>query len=75
MCPLSPASAWLQAYTAARLQHFAYHFARRVNPALTKEQVDYVTAEVLGSLAALQEPVLPQTPQQNLRLVLRHDCL
>lgn len=63
-----------QAYTLQRIQHFAFHFARRINPALTKEQVDYVTSEVLGSLAAMQE-ALPPMPQQNLRLVLRHDCL
>jgi len=64
----------MQAYTLQRIQHFAHHFARRVNPALTKDQVEYVTNEVVGSLAALQE-VLPPVPQQNLRLVLRHDCL
>jgi transcriptional antiterminator len=64
----------LQAYTLQRLQHFAHHFARRVNPQLTREQVEYVTNEVVQSMAALQEP-MAAIPQQNLRLVLRHDCL
>jgi hypothetical protein len=56
------------------LQHFAHHFSRRVNPQLTREQVEYVTNEVVQSMAALQEP-MAAIPQQNLRLVLRHDCL
>lgn len=64
----------LQAYTLQRLQHFAHLFARRVNPQLTSEQVDYVANEVLQATAAMQEPVAA-IPQQNLRLVLRHDCL
>lgn len=64
----------LQAYTLQRLQHFAHLFARRINPTLTREQVDYVTNECLQSMAALQEP-MAAIPQQNLRLVLRHDCL
>lgn len=58
----------------ARLQHFGFHLARRINPTLTREQIEYVTSEVQGSLAAMQEPI-PVVPQQNLRLVLRHDCL
>ena len=64
-----------QAYTLQRLQHFAYHFARRINPTLTKEQIDYVTNEVMQSMAAVQEPMSAVHTQQNLRLVLRHDCL
>jgi hypothetical protein len=64
----------MQAYTLQRLQHFAHLFARRINPSLTRDQIDYVTNEVLQSTAAMQE-ALPAVPQQNLRLVLRHDCL
>lgn len=63
-----------QAYTTARIQNFALHFASRLNAPLTKEQVELVTQEVLGALAAAQEP-LQALPQPNLRLVLRHDCL
>jgi len=63
-----------QAYAQARIQRFAHAFARRINPNLTKEQVDYVTAGVINEMAALQEP-MQVMPQQNLRLVLRHDCL
>jgi hypothetical protein len=64
----------MQAYTVARIQNFAYHFAARLNAPYTKEQVELVTQDVLGSLAAMQEP-MQLMPQQNLRLVLRHDCL
>jgi hypothetical protein len=63
-----------QAYTLARIQSFAYQFAARLNAPLTKEQVEMLTQEVLASLASCQEP-LQLMPQQNLRLVLRHDCL
>lgn len=64
----------LQAYTLARIQNFALHFASRLNVPLTKEQVELLTQEVLASLSASQEP-MQLMPQQNLRLVLRHDCL
>lgn len=74
-CPhsISP-SLLLQAYTLARIQNFALHFASRLNVPLTKEQVELLTQEVLASLSASQEP-MQLMPQQNLRLVLRHDCL
>lgn len=63
-----------QAYTTARIQNFALHFASRLNVPLTREQVELATQEVLGALAAAQEP-MQMLPQPNLRLVLRHDCL
>jgi hypothetical protein len=63
----------LQAYANAKIHRFAYMFANRLNPNLTKEQIDYVTAETMH-MAAMQEPI-QMMPQQNLRLVLRHDCL
>lgn len=56
------------------MQRFAYAFARRINPAMPKEQIDYVTAEILHAMAAMAEPI-QMLPPQNLRLVLRHDCL
>ena len=68
------ASACAQAYTNAKLQRFAYAFAQRLNPNLSKEQIDYVANEALHAISAMAEPA-PAVPQQNLRLVLRHDCL
>eukprot|EP00882_Tetradesmus_deserticola_P009713 GHRQ01010257.1.p2 GENE.GHRQ01010257.1~~GHRQ01010257.1.p2 ORF type:complete len:141 (+),score=6.64 GHRQ01010257.1:254-676(+) len=64
----------LQAYANAKIQRFAYMFANRLNPNLTKEQIDYVAADTMHNMAAMQEPI-QMMPQQNLRLVLRHDCL
>ncbi|KIY96512.1 hypothetical protein MNEG_11449 [Monoraphidium neglectum] len=60
-------------YVQARLQKFAFAFARRLAPGLTPQQIDYLCREVASSLQVVAAPV-PMLPQHNLRLVLRHDC-
>ncbi|WIA18162.1 hypothetical protein OEZ85_009637 [Tetradesmus obliquus] len=71
---LRPFRPQVEAYANAKIQRFAYMFANRLNLNITKEQIDYVTAETMHNMAAMQEPI-QMMPQQNLRLVLRHDCL
>ena len=62
-----------QNYVQARIQRFAHTFGRRINPQLTREQIDYLARETVHAMAAMPEPQLA-VPQQSLRLVLRHDC-
>lgn len=63
----------LQNVVQTRLHRFAHVFARRLNPQLTREQVDYLYREAVHMMATMMEPTAGIT-QQNLRLVLRHDC-
>ena len=79
-----------QQYVQARLGKFGFALCRRLAPALTPQQIDYLCREVAASLQQQQQqqhqqqqqvapvpappPPVPMLPQHNLRLVLRHDC-
>ena len=60
-----------QNYVHAKLRQFGSLVCRRLNQALTKEQVDIVLQQAMQLM--VQQDAMAQPPR-NLRLVIRHDC-